>query len=430
MLLLGGLTALMSCESDGIVVMYTVLAAVFAFGATLRSVDDDYASGTLEQLDVLPMPRWRMALETAAGTLVAFGWFAGFGMIVGSLGARNSFDFGCLFVMLPLPVGAALLGTLPPLRHGMRRFVFLPYAAGLLYCWVSAMDWSVKHATNDVHAAALQLPVKLAALVAIWAVLWKIGHLMGGGWSGGEAPFAQRADPAGSTPRATMRLVPDGWNPLFWREVRLSRNFLAFCFVLGLLYIFSGYNASYRHNGPFNNAIVCMLCLIPGACMLSAGRTSADRLSGMWGDLAHTPISQSSVVWCRVRGMMTQVVLMALGWAAVGAMLGSTGIGDRGEALTSTLTGFCMLLAAILGGFCSGLSGRGIVAGFGGLILIYFMLMVSFIPSWLAGFVWPSGHKSAIFMGFSVIAGTLVYYGTLIYFAIRGVKRTSEEQRA
>src|SRR4051794_18717493 len=74
-LVLAAFPTWMDTRDQGIAVLWFWIYGMVCTGLTFRRLDDDQSSGTMEQLEMLPLPRWRIALETAAGALIGFAPF-------------------------------------------------------------------------------------------------------------------------------------------------------------------------------------------------------------------------------------------------------------------------------------------------------------------------------------------------------------------
>lgn len=431
---LGVLAACVGMDMEFGTGFFVVLLALFSCATTMRAVDDDFATGTLEQLDVLPVPRWRIVLETAAGTIVAYTLVASVAMGMALLGLRGTIDVSFVMNMAPVIPAMALMGTLPPLRHRMSwlgTIVFGALLLGLLRYvgpFIFNGFW-----TSSATIATARAPLHVVAYLAVWAVVWRIAHALGGGWSGGEAERAQRASKPCAMSCPLSRGTPDGYNPLFWRELRLGRGWLAVIFLLGILHIAPFSQTVPIWYGPFNRTCDCVPWIGMWLVFASAMRTSSDRLSGMWGDIAQTPVSLGSIVLCRVRGMLVQAALLFIGWATFAWAIGGRDIIARSDGWVGVLMVLCGYVGAILAGFCSGTSGRGVVAGFGGLVLMYLLGALCMLPGGLAvDWCWRSGIPFA--QGISVVIGVVcglpMFYGTLIWGSLRGINGAVESQRA
>lgn len=421
-------------RADALCAFYVGITSLFVGFISMRVVDDDHATETLEQLDVLPVPRWRMALETAAGAVVGFGVFSTLGAAVAALGVRGPWNFAFLWNQLPVIPAMALLGTIVPLRHRMR----LPAMGAMLAILVFVVRYvapDVQHALSprEPLAAFAMMPVKLAAWLVLWAVLWRVAHALGGGWSGGDAFQAPQRARTCTRSCPLSRGTPDGWNPLFWRELKQNRSFLVVLWLLGAWFILSARGGPYYYQNAASHFAVCFGWVGFGLCMFSAMRTSHDRLSGMWADLSYTPIPLSSVLWCRVRGMFVQAAIMLLGWLAITAYIDPSHVYSLvSEGPVPVLMLSAGYLAAVLAGFASGTSGRGVIAGIGGLFLMYFLMLASMIPfGCLVSFARTSGEPpDAVLTAVGVILGGCTFYGTLIWMSHRAVRQVAEEQRA
>lgn len=434
-LVIGGIGATVLEHSDVLIAFFVGVTALFAGFISMRCVDDDHATDTLVQLDVLPVPRWRMALETAAGAVAGFGVFASVAAAVSALGVRGYWDWAFLFNQLPVVPAMALLGTIVPLRHRMR----LPAMGVMLAVIVIVSRWvapNVQHALSPrgALAAFAMMPVKLAAWLALWAALWKLAHLLGGGWTGGDAlQPAQRARTCTSA-CPLSRPTPDGWNPLFWREVKTNRIFLFALWTAGAVYEISCPTASSFYLSPAGAFSTLLGWMGFGLCMFSAMRTSHDRLSGMWADLAYTPVPLASVLWSRVRGMAVQSAAMIAGWLLLALALDpkhTAGFFNDGP--MPLLMMLACYLAAVLAGFASGTSGRGVIAGIGGLFLMYFLMLASMVPFGVLVSITSNTHCSQadpLIAGVGFLMGAATFYGSLIAMSLRAIRNAAEEQRA
>ena len=428
---LGMAAARMNLDMDAWASFFVGLVALLAAATTLRAIDDDHASGTLEQLDVLPVPRWRIVLEIGAGSAVAYALVASIAMGLSLVGLRGRFELAILINTLPAIPALVLLGTLPPLRHRMGWPATLAFLGvlGLLVVKVAPLLFEAFWTHGTLRACAFA-SVHTLVYVALWALLWRLAHAIGGGWSGGEGARARRACPFSG---ATARGTPDGYNPLFWRELRLGRGWLLLMFAAGAYHIVPGAGDP-TWQSPALRASHLMGWLGMWLCLASAVRTSSDRLSGMWGDLSHTPLSLGSILWCRVRGLLVQASLVGLGWFAVVCLFKGHGEptchAGRWEQPLLCAGGY---LAAILAGFCTGTSGRGLLAGFGGLVLMYLMAAVSMIPTGLVlhTMSWTSNPVLNVLQGaLAAVLALSVFYGTLIWGSCRGIRTAVESQRA
>lgn len=432
-MLIGGIGMALLDRADALVTFYIGITSLFVGFVSMRTVDDDHATDTLEQLDVLPVPRWRMALEIAAGAVVGFGVLATLATVISAFGVRGHWDLAFLWNQLPVIPAMALLGTIVPLRHRMRLPAMAVMLAVLVFT-VKCVAPDVQHALSPKGALAAfaMMPVKLAAWLALWGLLWKLAHALGGGWTGGDAfQGSHRASKcASSCPMS--RGTPDNWNPLFWRELKQNRLFLFVLWSLGALYIATVHRGQYYYDSPTSAFTTCLAWVGFGLCMFSAMRTSHDRLSGMWADLAYTPVALSSVLWCRVRGMFIQSAMMILGWLAVTAVVDPGNVcalvSDGPIPVLMLAAGY---LAAVLAGFASGTSGRGVIAGIGGLFLMYFLMLASMMPfGLLVSFGRDHGGPDPVLAAIGAILGGITFYGALIGMSLRAIRSAAEEQRA
>lgn len=431
---IGGLGTGVIEYSDELIAFYLGVTALFAAFVSMRRVDDDHATDTLVQLDVLPVPRWRMALETAAGAVAGVGVFAVIAAAVSALRVRGYWDWAFLFNQLPVIPAMALLGTIVPLRHRMS----LPAMGAMLAVIAIVIRWvapNVQHALSASRAltAFAMMPVKLAAWLALWAALWKLAHLLGGGWTGGDAlrPAQRARDCASACPLS--RPTPSGFNPLFWRELKTDRIFLFALWIAGAAYEFSCPVASSKYLSPAGAFTTLLGWTWFGLCMFSAVRTSHDRLSGMWADLAYTPVPLRSVLWSRVQGMAVQSGAMIAGWFLLALVLDTKPvIGLFNEGPVPVLTVLGCYLGAVLAGFASGTSGRGVAAGIGGLILMNLLMVASLVQVAVLGALPVDGglRQEPAAQAVAFLTAALTFYGTLITISLRAIRRAAEEQRA
>lgn len=432
---IGLITLTMGMPSDKLILFYVGLASVFAGVSAMRALDDDQASGTLEQLDVLPVSRERMVLEIATGSMLAFGALNALGMGIGSMGVRRAGGLAMLFNQLPAVLASTLLGTLLTLRHGMRWPARLLSAAILMLACLAGIglffDVRTPHAAP---VAACLSVVKVAGLLAMWAALWKLGHQLGGGWSGHDVAHAVRgADPERGSRAGPARPVPDGWNPLFWRELNAGWRPLALVFALGAIFVINGRSAGPHGDSPFERACGCACYLVFWACIASSMRTAADRLSGLWSDLAPTPLSRWALLSSRVRGMLLQGTLLALGWVGLGygleVFMSVPRLMGSQDFMICALALVCMNAGAILAGFCTGTSGSGFIGGIGAVALFFVMMMFTMVPGAVAAGILASGRTSPVALIVGLGGSGAVLCGPLIWGSLRGIASATVEQR-
>lgn len=442
--LLGLCTARVGADLVPTITFYLVMTGIFAAMATVRLLDGDQASGTLEHFDVLPIPRWSAALQIAAGSVASIlpllalvvcvsapGWM--YARPANELLYRSALGAG-LFTLMALP----LLGTLLPLRHGMRWPGRL--AAVIVLGLALRVGWEVLGACryDDTMTMALNLGFGALFIGLTWWLLWTLGHFLGDGWSaqvttrsiGGASWLAETLCPG------RRRSAPDGWNPLLWRELTTDLPAVVAGFLLGVCYILSGIASERAWDGPASRATQACVFIVFWACMESSLRTSRDRLSGLWGDLALTPIPVGSILWSRLRGMVLQALAVSICWMALG-FLAQSGV-DRRQSEKLLMMGLGMPLlggaAGVLAGFVSGTAGRGIVAAFSSIALLYIVAIVSWFPGLLiALLVVPQSNATAIVSVCGAILTLLgfcaVFFGSLIWGSMRGIRRTIADQR-
>lgn len=441
--ILGGFTSWERLPADSSLDLYMTFLAVLAGMSTLRTLDDDSASGTHEQIDVLPVARARIALEIAAGSLLGFLPFVLIAAGLGCLSARSwQSPWPQLVSSLPAILALPLLGTLVPLRHAMRWPVRLLWGGLLTYLFYLGTLFTEPGSRGDVTHALTRALVEIALLFTVWGLTWRLGHALGGGWSTLDAGSFSRS---GSRPCAggcplRSRGIPDGWNPLMWRELTTGWLPLVLLLFAGTIYIGLGPLAPNRWNGPVSRVSPMIFWLITWACMASALRTSRDRLSGMWADLANTPVSQHSVLWTRVRAMTCQTIFVALSWVIVAWLCPHwqdtpRAVADLlGFALGASLAGGS---GAVLAGFATGTTGRGVLAAAGGMVVLYLLAVLSWLPAGFGGWLIDraAGYQLVRQFGyfapaFAVVSASLIFYGTLIWYSMRGIRAAVSTQRA
>ena len=426
---LGLFTYMVVFETDGMLAFYLLLTGILSFYTAMRALDDDQASGTLEQLEVLPVSRLRIVLETAAGSLLAFTLLCGIPLAMGAFSARGAFSWSRLANAVPWLVALPLLGTLLSLRHRMRwpaRLVWYSLLAFVSQRFLLHFDGNGRVWDFRFGRVALEL----GGVLVTWAVGWRLGHLLGGGWSAQDTSHTVRA--LGGAPKPE-RLKPDGWNPLLWREVRLGWKGVVVVAVLGALHL-STANGS-RWDTPMARLVNLLWWLITWACMSARLRTSEDRISGMWADLATTPITARSILWNRVRGMLMQAGAMLLGWGLLVLVL--PGAADPS---LKDMAGFSVfialgLLAAVLSGFLAGTSGRGLLAGLAGLFMMYVLMMIACMPAAFIACLFDGVRHwnpalAAILCTMGGLLSLAIYYAVLVCGSLSGIQRAAEEQRA
>jgi hypothetical protein len=413
------------------------MAALLAVVTAWRCLEDDHASGTLEQYDVLPMSRVRMAVELACGLT---GAFTALTIVVAACSARRFLfeaRWDLLLAVFPAVLGCGLLGTLPALRH---RMSWPAFAVALL--GANAMLYGVIAVLGSTACSPYQLGSVAGAgiatllVVAAWRLTWAFFEAIGGGWTGRAGAGAVRVECAGGPGDAAVRrerLTPDWMHPLLWREFKTGTTLVVFMLVLGAAHVLCGMSSAYRHDQPAARAAGLSCMLFFWASMASGMRTSRDRVGGVWGDLALTPLSRWSIVWARAVGIATQALVMAVGWNGVASLTGD--VPTRRDDLMVILVVVLSSGTCALSGFFSGTSGAGVIAGLGGVFLLYILMLVAMMPlmlldamSWWLGFG-RNLSKDPLVGAVMALLVVVIFYGLLIGGSMGGIRKAVEDPR-
>jgi len=443
----GALTLLMLLIADdpqSIARLVLIACGLCAGAVTLRRIDDDQASGTLEQLELLPVPGWRLALETAAGATLGFAAHAValLAVVVPLMALKSrpswmSEPEPLLPVLAMAPAVLALLpltATLVTLRHALRPVYRLGGLAALLMGFAYGGSALLSRG-NLGDLATLACGAGLFALeLAAWAMLWRLILALGGGWSARESV---RGTTSCACPLAKLG-TPDRWNPLTWRELKLGLPVTVMTALGGAVYIALGVSAENAWYGPLQRATTAIVFLTYWSTMVSGVRTARDRLSGLWADLAPTPVQRSAILWSRVRALSWQSALLAMAWVAFAMALPGPVRHSRvdhccgGELLmTTVLIPLIGVSAGALAGFVAGTAGRGIIAAFGGLVVLYVAGITATVPGTMlvATLSWRGNAGFGVGL-VAVLIGVAIFYGVLVAAAKRGIDRAIAEQRA
>lgn len=376
------------------------LAAFLAgLGAALgayRALKTEREQGTLPFLATLPIPARRLLLQLCLGGSLAYVLCAFLPCLL-SLAlwpSRFSVATQGMFLCLPLavPLGAMIGGVLAQASEMVwwKRIYASTFIVALTAAAISVVDQVVEFGVERTVTVSMGLPSELVGPVLVTAILataalaWTLVQglisVLGGAWpasEGGSVDVGAFLEVGAGAHRGES--IPDAGSPLLWREIRSDRWLIRALVVFGL--VAQSQTLSHSRSQSIQWSGITDVSLFAGiglVCVLAAVRTSRDRTSGLWADLALTPLPRHSIVVSRFIGLVFQFAI------ALAPLLVFEVVWFRGQALDVLAARLPMFAVAagwapvaILAGIYSGCEANGLKAAFGALAML-------FVGSWFA----------------------------------------------
>lgn len=346
-----------------------------------RSMQAELEEETIEHLGTLPIPPLAIVFQIG----------------LASAAAALAFSLTALLIACPAPLSDALriwvrgaavalalgwLGAMGAFRYGETLLGSLGAMGPMAFVLGAAFALEVAVLGNP------DTPLAVIGTVAIGAgatlTCYRAWLALGGQWVESiiPRPDARRAKPREpGEPPESITPAPDWSSPVFWYELCANRFQLGLAVglpcALILLLGLCGYVTEGLQEVVFSLG-VSMGTL--GVTLMASGRAAQHRRTGLWTDLAVTPLSTRRIVIAQLAGTYLRCALILLAW--MGSAVIAAGFDVRGGLAGVLVVLFAAWVVAVVAGYLAGALTTGWKAGLLGVFLLYLSMCITPFLSW------------------------------------------------